>query len=145
MVGFTLFPARMHRRELKRWETPRTPVAFLTSPLSHLPRLLCIHSACRQQLGQDVLPPPARACVRHYLAKSMISLPSPTQGWLLKVLRFYFLLSRSWERHLGRRLFCPHWLKAIFLRGLVTTQLVTHKQLSALGLELASGAVCDLE
>lgn len=36
---------------------------------------------------------------RQYLAKSTISLPSPTQGWLLKVLTFYLLLSKTWERH----------------------------------------------
>lgn len=105
-----------------------------------------LYTQCLQTtIWQDVLPPPATACVRHYLAKSMISLPSSTQGWLLKVFRFYHLLSRTWERHLGRRLFCLNWREAIFLRGLVTTQLVTHKQLSPLGLELASGAVCDLE
>lgn len=124
---------------------PQGPCGLPYITFIPLPRLLCTHSTCRQQLGQDALPPPARACVRHYLAKSMISLPPPTLGWLLKVLRFCLLLSKTWDRHLGKRLFCPNWPAATFLRGLVTTQLVTYKQLSALGLELASGAVCDLE
>lgn len=59
-------------------------MAFLNAPLSHFPCLFCTHGACRQWLGKDVLPPPARACVGYLLAKSMMSFPSPAQGWLVK-------------------------------------------------------------
>jgi len=60
-----------------------------------------------------------------------------------KALRYCLLLSKAWERQLGSRL--SDLVRNHLSKRLVTAQLITHKQLLALGLELASGAVCDLE
>lgn len=85
MESFTPFTARTRKRaEIKSREALRTPTAFLNAPLSHFPRLLGTRSAYRRQLGKDVWPPPARACVERWLAKSTMSFPSPAQGWLVK-------------------------------------------------------------
>lgn len=58
-------------------------------------------------------------------------------------LRYYLLLVKAWERHLGRLSSAPVGTK-LFKRVGDSTASYTQAAL-ALGLELALGAVCDLE
>lgn len=104
MQSFTPSTSRMRRSaEIKRWETLRT---FLNVPLAQFPHLLCTCGACRQWLGKGCIALPSKSLCGTLVTQKHDELPITCPGVTGEVepLRYHLLLSKAWERHLGRRL-----------------------------------------
>lgn len=90
-----------------------------------------------------MLPPEEQACVGYWLSEhDELPIICPEVDSYVKLFHSIFSCLKPWRGSDEE----SQWVRnCVFPRELVTAQLVMHKQLLALGLEMDSEAVCDLE